>query len=487
MSARSQPTESADRPVYNVVVCTSCAAEFRVRTDRSIGPVRCPHCQAADCLAPPPAESTENPAVVSGDAAAANIPSPPRRARGRKHHQSVKNSNIDSPDVVPPVRTVKRVTAATGPGTKPHDPLASMGEPDVRCTVEEVLVLRARLTTEASNPEASPDEAETLAAVSYSSLHRWLNASVNEKKILFGQFEANELRRLRCDERQISFDRKSISKIATQAYRNRIRIPLAAFCLAPVPMPSDRFQISTVPAIANLYRLSDCLPETPDEELQQALSQFGRASSPASIGVGLGMETLFTSASIVKFLRRHHPLKLKTRLAHELFWFQLSSDWSAVLHEVGSAASNLLLALLHDLEPKCGARHAALVRHAISVVWLNAALARETAFALGKTTAAVGYWDMALQSWSETIDDDLFWESFRSRVQSRGQPADAVDTLREELPLFLVCLVCRFAQAYGQAGENVSFHRLVATLHRSQFPAEVVEPVTCAMVRSSYY
>jgi len=267
--------------------------------------------------------------------------------------------------------------------------------------------------------------------------------------------------------------------------RNRLGGRLVEFLLTPVGVPVAGCQIPTAVGLCNSFRLAGCSATVSAKVLAGSLQQArltGNSKTPASGDIAVGIERTVPSKSVRKHLEAISRPNSRQRLAAELFWLHLSDEQFAVVREIGDVTSELVLTFFHNTLETSNGQEAILARHALAVAWLNVAIARESAFAAGQVSNALGYWDLALEHWMAVTESEEWWQY----LADRG-PIDMVTSARETLPQLLSGLILRFARAYGQQGETVSLHRLVSVLRRSRLPDKVQHEGAWATVRAGYY
>ena len=347
---------------------------------------------------------------------------------------------------------------------------------------------RAKLRSEPALPAANTAEFQEAMTQLLVERQRWLGdwgrVAGAAQAPAIAAFEAVERRRWQLERSCLTTSNQQTE------LRNRFRGKLSDFLLKPLEIPLGSVRLPTAFALLNPFRLvsqpATISVSVLSESAQKALSQL-RNTPGQAVGMGIGLRKLVRSPQLSQSWNPILWNDRRSRFVAELFWLHLPESEFDLIRESADLTSFDTLAVLQELLPTADEKHALHIQHGLAVFWLSVAVAREAAFAAGHIANGLGYWDIALHSWSRLIAAESFWSYFAERASAVGVPIAFVQEIRQQIPLYLSGLVGRFARAYVQQGDSVACHRLLSILRRSEFSEEVREAVASAVVRASFY
>jgi len=320
-------------------------------------------------------------------------------------------------------------------------------------------------------------------------LDDWRMSSVGERAASFVRWEDAEVDRWQFDLSTIAGE-TGAEKYSATMKRNRLGTAVASFLATPISLPGLNVQTPTAIGALNPFRLVE-QPATIGAKSLAKLLRMAAANGLQQHGVhrglGVGLDGVISSQQVQQWIERYAVMKTPSHVFAELLWYHLSDEDFSVLRNTGDVTSPPAISNLRQLASTADDARAACARHGVAVSWLNAAISHEMAFALGMTSCGVGYWDIALASWNATLCDDPFWTYLSQRTRAAGVTDKYANKLRHATPVLLACLLLCFARAYGQNGEDVALHRILAALRNSSLPEELTGDAASAAVRASYY
>lgn len=354
---------------------------------------------------------------------------------------------------------------------------------DRRAALFETLAARsnAEIPSDAPHSAAFQDRYAGQLAASRHAFLGWQQAGALERRKAFENLVAQELRRWRLEHAMAA--NPETGGLAMALPRTRFLGGLAAFLLAPLEVRFCGAPVATALGLLNPYRLAGVSAQLPLPELSPLLQQAKEAAQRGEqSSVGVGLEWIVPTRQVFRKFQARQWRTPTGRLLAQLTWVHLGEFSQHILLQTQELTSELFVEYLAQEHLAANEDEAVLLRHALAVCWLHIAIAREAAFAAGRVNNALGYWDLAMECWAETMVDDRWWEYLRQ--QNNNGP---VDEAREAFPLLLGGWIGRFARAYGERGDSVSCQRLLSVMRRSRLPDFVRNQGALAVVRGSFY
>jgi hypothetical protein len=150
----------------------------------------------------------------------------------------------------------------------------------------------------------------------------------------------------------------------------------------------------------------------------------------------------------------------------ELFWPHLPVELFDRIATAGTLYVPELIPALVDRACGTDPEPRALARHALAVLFQNAAIAAECRYVRGLGPAADGWWRAALGFWRQALGSAAFWRYLTPRWTDPRGPAP--DTPPSEVVGAVVLGFNRmFAAAYAARGDLIGYHRHSALIESS--------------------